>query len=304
MSDAPSGQPPLAYPAPAKVNLTLHVLGKRADGYHLLDSLIVFAGVGDLLEVAPDAELRLEEAGPNAGGMGEAQDNLVLRAARLLLETCTPETRARLHLDKRLPVAAGLGGGSSDAAAALVALNRLWDCGLDGEALQALGAAVGADVPVCLFGRPAWVGGIGEDLVSAEPLPPAWFVLVNPGVALSTASVFRARSGGFSEPLRWPGPLWDGPPADAAELAARLAAGRNDLEPPACALEPAIPAVLDALAATEDCLLARMSGSGATCFGLYAAEAAARAAAEKLRGARPDWWVCAAPMLTDPIEGR
>lgn len=287
------------YPAPAKVNLTLHVLGRRADGYHLLDSLIVFAGVGDLLEVEADPDLRLEPAGPNAEAMGEAQDNLVLRAARLLIETCQPDTRAALRLDKRLPVAAGLGGGSADAAAALIALDRLWGCGLDGEALQALGAALGADVPVCLFGRPAWIGGIGEEIVSAEPLPPAWFVLVNPGVALSTASVFRARSGGFSQPLRW-----QLPPADAAELAGRLAAGRNDLEPPACALEPAIPAVLEALDATDGCLLARMSGSGATCFGLYAEEAGARAAAGKLQDARPDWWVHAAPMLTDPIEGR
>lgn len=287
------------YPAPAKVNLTLHVLGRRADGYHLLDSLIVFAGVGDLLEVEADPDLRLEPAGPNAEAMGEAQDNLVLRAARLLIETCQPDTRAALRLDKRLPVAAGLGGGSADAAAALIALDRLWGCGLDGEALQALGAALGADVPVCLFGRPAWIGGIGEEIVSAEPLPPAWFVLVNPGVALSTASVFRARSGGFSQPLRW-----QSPPADAAELAGRLAAGRNDLEPPACALEPAIPAVLEALDATDGCLLARMSGSGATCFGLYAEEAGARAAAGKLQDARPDWWVHAAPMLTDPIEGR
>jgi 4-diphosphocytidyl-2-C-methyl-D-erythritol kinase len=303
MSDALASEPAppdaVAFPAPAKVNLTLHVLGRRADGYHLLDSLIVFAGVGDLLEAVPDPDLRLEESGPGAGAMGEAQDNLVLRAARLLAETCEPEGRALLRLDKRLPVAAGLGGGSSDAAAALVALDRLWGCGLADEELQRLGAAVGADVPVCLYGRPAWVGGIGEDLASAEPLPPAWFVLVNPGVSLSTASVFRARSGGWSQPLRW-----ERAPADAAELAARLAKGRNDLQPPACALEPAIPAVLHALEATPDCLLARMSGSGATCFGLYAEQAQARAAAKALAEARPDWWVRAAPMLTDPVEGR
>ncbi|MGP1255079.1 MAG: 4-(cytidine 5'-diphospho)-2-C-methyl-D-erythritol kinase [Kiloniellales bacterium] len=286
-----------AYPAPAKVNLTLHLLGKRADGYHLLDSLVVFAGVGDQLQVAPADRLVLDENGPGAGTMGASEDNLVLRAARLLIETCTPDLRAQIRLEKRLPVAAGLGGGSSDAAAALIALDALWDCGLEAEELQRLGAAVGADVPVCLYGRPAWVGGIGETLDAAEEVPPAWFVLVNPGVSLSTASVFRARSGGFSEPLRW-----QRPPGDAAALAAWLAEGRNDLQAPACALEPAIPAVLEALGATPDCLLARMSGSGATCFGLYADESEARHAASLLTEARPDWWVRAAPLLTDPIE--
>ena len=286
-----------AYAAPAKINLTLHLLGKRADGYHLLDSLVVFAGVGDQLQVVPADSLVLEESGPGAGTMGAGEDNLVLRAARLLIETCAPELRARIRLEKRLPVAAGLGGGSSDAAAALIALDALWGCGLQAEELQSLGAAVGADVPVCLYGRPAWVGGIGEALETAERMPPVWFVLVNPGVSLSTASVFRARSGGFSEPLRW-----QQPPGDAATLAAWLAQGRNDLQAPACALEPAIPAVLEALAATPDCLLARMSGSGATCFGLYTEEAEARHAAQLLAEARPDWWVRAAPLLTDPIE--
>lgn len=286
-----------AYPAPAKVNLTLHLLGKRADGYHLLDSLVVFAGVGDQLQVAPADRLVLDENGPGAGTMGASEDNLVLRAARLLIETCTPDLRAQIRLEKRLPVAAGLGGGSSDAAAALIALDALWDCGLEAEELQRLGAAVGADVPVCLYGRPAWVGGIGETLDAAEEVPPAWFVLVNPGVSLSTASVFRARSGGFSEALRW-----QRPPGDAAALAAWLEEGRNDLQAPACALEPAIPAVLEALGATPDCLLARMSGSGATCFGLYADESEARHAASLLTEARPDWWVRAAPLLTDPIE--
>ncbi len=293
-----------AYPAPAKVNLTLHLLGKRADGYHLLDSLVVFAGVGDCLEVAPAETLGLEERGPGAGAMGAGADNLVLRAARLLRDTAAPPdaaTRpgARLRLDKRLPVAAGLGGGSSDAAAALIALDALWGCGLSEEELQRIGAAVGADVPVCLYGRPAWMGGIGETLAPAGPLPPAWLVLANPGVALSTASVFRARSGGFSAPLRW-----QTPPRDAAALAAWLARGRNDLQAAACALEPAIPAALEALAATPDCLLARMSGSGATCFGLYAGEAEARRAAALLAAAQPHWWVRAAPLMSDAIAGR
>ncbi|WP_119166860.1 4-(cytidine 5'-diphospho)-2-C-methyl-D-erythritol kinase [Algihabitans albus] len=287
----------VAYAAPAKVNLTLHLLGKRGDGYHLLDSLVVFAGIGDQLQAAPAKTLSLEESGPGAGAMGAGEDNLVLRAARLLIETCDPRTRARIRLEKRLPIAAGLGGGSSDAAAALIALNRLWDCGLHAEDLQRLAAAVGADVPVCLHGRPTWVGGIGEILEAVEALPPAWFVLVNPGVSLSTASVFRARSGGFSEPSRW-----DRPPADAVALATWLAEGRNDLQAAACALEPGIPAVLDALTATPACLLARMSGSGATCFGLYAVESEARQAAALLGEARPDWWIRAAPLLTDPVE--
>lgn len=285
------------YPAPAKVNLTLHLLGKRGDGYHLLDSLVVFAGIGDRLQVAVAESLSLEESGPGADAMGANEDNLVLRAARLLIETCRPETRAHIRLEKRLPIAAGLGGGSSDAAAALIALDSLWNCGLEAEELQALAAAVGADVPVCLFGRPAWVGGIGEMLEAAEALPSVWFVLVNPGVSLSTADVFRARSGGFSQPLRW-----EAAPATASDLASWLALGRNDLQAAACALEPAIPAVLEALAATPACLLSRMSGSGATCFGLYGTEDDARTAAGLLATAWPDWWIQAAPLLTDPIE--
>lgn len=288
---------PAVYTAPAKVNLTLHLLGKRGDGYHLLDSLVAFAGIGDQVEVVAADGLSLEESGPGAGAMGANEDNLVLRAARLLIERCRPDRGAHIRLEKRLPIAAGLGGGSSDAAAVLIALNTLWNCRLEIEALQKLAVEVGADVPVCLFGRPAWVGGIGEALEAADTLPPVWCVLVNPGVSLSTANVFQARSGGFSEPLRW-----EAAPVTASDLANWLAHCRNDLQAAACALEPAIPAVLEALAATPACLLARMSGSGATCFGLYATEKEAGKAADLLATAWPDWWIQAAPFLTGPIE--
>ncbi|SMF38983.1 4-diphosphocytidyl-2-C-methyl-D-erythritol kinase [Tistlia consotensis] len=289
-----------AYPAPAKVNLWLEVVGKRADGYHLLDSLVVFAGVGDCLWAEPAADLSLAVEGPYAGQVPAGGGNLVLRAAHLLAEAAGLEPRARLVLDKRLPVAAGIGGGSSDAAAALRALSALWRLEPDEGLLLGLGAALGADVPVCLYGRPALMAGIGEDLRPAPALPEAWLVLVNPGVALSTAAVFQARQSGpgggaFSAP-RPIGPA----PRDAEALAELLAGRRNDLEAPARRLCPEVDAVLGALATTAGCLLGRMSGSGATCFGLYATAAEAGAAAAAIAAEQPGWWSVAAPILGTP----
>lgn len=285
----------VAVAAPAKVNLSLRVLGRRPDGYHLLDSLIVFAGCGDSLEAWPAEGLSLEVVGPFAAALaGEpaGADNLVLRAARLLAGELGEPRGARLRLTKRLPVAAGLGGGSADAAATLRALLRLWGLSLDPAALRALGAKLGADVPVCLYGRPAYVGGIGETIKPAPALPPAWLLLVNPGVPLSTPKVFQAREGAFSAAARW-----DEAPADLPALAALLAAGGNDLEAPARRLCPAVGEVLAALAEIDGCRLARMSGSGATCFGLFGDAQAARAGARVLSAAHPGWWVEAAPML-------
>jgi 4-diphosphocytidyl-2-C-methyl-D-erythritol kinase len=268
--------------APAKVNLALHVTGRRADGYHLLDSLVVFPRVGDRLRAEPSRELSLSVEGRFAACLDRG-DNLVLRAARLL----APGRGAALTLDKRLPVASGIGGGSADAAAALRLLGRLWGVPLPPTAAL---LGLGADVPVCLAGVASRMRGIGEAL---EPvaLPAFWLVLANPGVPVATGAVFAALAGRFGPPLPHP-PAF----ADAAALAGWLAARRNDLEAPAAALAPAIAGTLAALAAQPGCLLARMSGSGATCFGLFATAAEAEAAADALGRARPRWWVAAAPV--------
>ncbi len=267
--------------APAKVNLFLHVTGRRADGYHTLDSLAVFAGAADRLAAEPADALSLHVTGPFAAAL--SGDNLVLRAARALADATGVAPRARLILDKRLPVASGIGGGSADAAAALRLLTRLWAVEVTPEALAELALSLGADVPVCLAGRAARMGGVGEALTPAPGLPPCGLLLVNPGAAVATADVFRSRRGGFSPSAALPS-SW----ADASSMAADLAVLRNDLQEPACALQPSIAQALEAVASCPGCLLARMSGSGATCFGLFPDGALASAASRSL--ARPGWW--------------
>jgi 4-diphosphocytidyl-2-C-methyl-D-erythritol kinase len=265
--------------APAKVNLALHVTGRRSDGYHPLDSLVVFPRVGDVVEARPASALTLAVDGPFAADLTGA-DNLVLRAARLL-----GGHGAALRLTKALPVASGIGGGSADAAAALRLLVRLRDVPLPGvEALLGLGA----DLPVCVAGRPCRMRGIGERL-DPLALPRFWMVLAQPGVAVPTAVVFAGLTVRANPPI----------PASPAKaglepLFGFLAAQRNDLEAPATAVCPPIAEALAALAAQPGCRLARMSGSGATCFGLFAGEAEAVAAAAALRRARPGWWIAAA----------
>jgi 4-diphosphocytidyl-2-C-methyl-D-erythritol kinase len=286
--------------APAKINLYLHVLGRRADGYHLLDSLVAFADIGDEVTAAAADELTLTVGGPEAEAIaGLGGDNLVLRAARLLMARAGIDAGAALHLDKRLPAAAGIGGGSSDAAAALRALSRLWDHPLDEQSLTALALELGADVPACLAARPVWVGGIGDQLEPAAVLPEAGIVLANPRRPLPTAAVFQRRSGPFSAPGRF-----DPMPRDAAGLAAVLASRHNDLTEAAQALVPEIGAVLDRLAALPGALLARMSGSGATCFALFADRAAALAAGRALTLAEPGWWSAAGGLTAAPPNQR
>lgn len=268
--------------ARAKVNLYLHVVGRRADDYHLLDSLAVFPGAADTLSAAPADELTLEVRGAGSAVLGAGPDNLVLRAARALGLAAGAAAGARLVLDKRLPVASGIGGGSADAAAALRLLARLWNVRLADDHLLTVARGLGADVPVCLGSRPARMTGIGEYLRPAPALPPCGMALLNPGVPVATPDVFRARHGAFSEspslPDAWP---------DVAGMATSLSHLRNDLEVPAISVCPAIAAVLDWLRAQPGCLLARMSGSGATCFGLFAnADAAAAVAAQ----APAPWW--------------
>jgi 4-diphosphocytidyl-2-C-methyl-D-erythritol kinase len=274
--------------APAKLNLYLHVVGRRADGYHLLDSLVAFAAPADEItaEAAPSLSLALR--GPYAAALGDVpSDNLVWRAAERLAAAAGWPSAAALTLTKNLPVASGIGGGSSDAAATLKALAALWRLEPGRVDLAAIAQTLGADVPVCLAARAAWLGGIGETVEPVPGLPPVMALLVNPGIALSTPAVFKARQGAFSAPARF------AMPADAAELAALLAARRNDLTDAAIALVPAIGDVLERLASLEGALIARMSGSGATCFALFAAADSATAAAARLSAERPGWWVAA-----------
>jgi 4-diphosphocytidyl-2-C-methyl-D-erythritol kinase len=277
--------------ARAKINLYLHVTGRRSDGYHRLDSLVVFAETGDEIVVAPSDALSLKIVGPFAGDLAAGGDNLVLRAARGLRELAGIRTGAAITLTKNLPVASGIGGGSADAAATLDALAALWNIAPDPAGLERLALSLGADVPVCRAGKASFMGGIGEELATAGTLPVAHLLLVNPGIATPTPAVFKARQGGFSTAARW-----DQPPQDAHALAAALQSRSNDLTAAAIAVTPAIRDVLAAIGGTEHCLLARLSGSGATCFGLYAVEADAAAAGEAIRAARPGWWAVAAPI--------
>ncbi|MEO8240768.1 MAG: 4-(cytidine 5'-diphospho)-2-C-methyl-D-erythritol kinase [bacterium] len=265
--------------ARAKINLALHVTGRREDGYHLLDSLVAFVDVGDLVTVRPASTLSLTISGPQSANLS-ASDNLVLKAARAL----HPSLGAAITLHKTLPVSSGIGGGSADAAATLHALSQLWSLPLP---LPATILALGADVPVCLAGHCARMQGIG-DQITRVTLPDAWLVLVNPGVALATADVFRALKNRSNPPLDPLPPL-----PDAAGLARYLQAQRNDLEPPASLLAPPITATLAALNALPGCLLARMSGSGATCFGLFASQSAATNAAQSLSRSNPTHWIAA-----------
>ncbi len=272
--------------APAKLNLSLHVTGRRGDGYHLLDSLVAFADIGDSVTVARAEADTLAVTGPMAPGVPTGAENLVVRAVRLF----DPGFPVAVTLTKRLPAAAGIGGGSSDAAACLRAL-----ADLTGRPVPPPEAtlSLGADVPVCLAARPARMRGIGERVEAVGALPEMSVVLVNPGVAVPTGKVFSALRRADNPALPERLPHW----ADAKELARWLGAQRNDLEPPARDLAPDVDAALKALAATPGCLLARMSGSGATCFGLYADSAEAAGAARGISDAHPAWWVAATRLL-------
>jgi len=265
--------------APAKINLHLHVTGRRADGYHLLDSLVAFAGVGDTIEFSEADELNLSISGPEADRLAAEPDNLVLRAARLLAQDSKIKPTGQLLLRKHLPIASGIGGGSADAAATLRLLAQVWNIDAD---LPSLAARLGADVPVCIASQAALMQGIGEILHPAPQIPEVGIVLANPRVTLPTAAVFKARSGAYSAaaqlPTAWP---------DARAMAASLAQLANDLEAPAISLCPPVADVLTALGALPGALLARMSGSGASCFALFDTPAAAARAAATLP---QNWW--------------
>jgi 4-diphosphocytidyl-2-C-methyl-D-erythritol kinase len=280
----------LAAPAPAKVNLTLRICGRRADGYHELESLVAFAGCGDRLTLRAGPRLELAVAGPTAAQAGAIAENLVLRAANALAARVAGLTLGCFTLTKELPAGAGLGGGSADAAAALRLLAEANDLAPADSRVVAAARATGADVPVCLDPRPRMMRGIGEILSEPVKLPRLGMIVVHPGVAMPTPPVFAAL--GLRRDERCPAPpVTAALPDERDALLAWLAAQSNDLEPPAIGIAPAIAEVLRAIGALAGCRLARMSGSGSACFGLFDTEPAATAAARGLATAPPDWWV-------------
>jgi 4-diphosphocytidyl-2-C-methyl-D-erythritol kinase len=285
----------LADTARAKVNLTLRVLGRRPDGYHELESVVAFAAVADRLTLAPGIETGLSVTGPGAADCGEIGDNLVLRVARGLAEKIAGLRGGQFTLEKHLPAAAGIGGGSADAAAALRLLAARNDIAADDARIMAVARATGADIPVCVASRACVMTGVGEKLTPLA-LPPLPCVLVNPRVAVATRDVFAAlglKPGELRAGLTdvFGAMVWPVAGASADEWIDALAGGVNDLEAPAIHVQPVVAEVLAALRATRGVRLARMSGSGATCFALFDNEADARAAATALGRDRPGWWV-------------
>jgi 4-diphosphocytidyl-2-C-methyl-D-erythritol kinase len=269
----------------AKINLTLRVLGRRANGYHELESLVAFADVADALTLEPGSTDALEMSGPFAGKSGPAGDNLVLKSLAELRQRIHDLKGGRFRLEKNLPVAAGIGGGSADAAAALRLLAKANGIALDDPRLMAAAQAVGADVPVCMESRPRMMRGVGEVLSGPLNLPPIPAVLVNPGVALVTREVFGKFQGAQA------GPGLAGVSTKAGALIAMLKQQDNDLTVAATACAPVVGEVLAALRSAPGSALARMSGSGATCFALFASRKQAGAAAQWLAGERKNWWV-------------
>jgi 4-diphosphocytidyl-2-C-methyl-D-erythritol kinase len=287
--------PALTEDGRAKVNLTLRVIGRRVDGYHDLESVVAFADCADRLTLTPGTELDLTTTGPLAGQCGEAADNLVLKAARLLAERVPNLKTGNFTLDKILPVAAGIGGGSADAAAALRLLARLNDLELDDKRLLEVALLTGADVPVCLASRACDMTGVGETLLALS-LPKMPCVMVNPRIPVATKDVFKAlglRNGelrvGATDVFR--GTAWPEDGASLEDWVEVLSSSANDLEAPAARIQPVIGEVLSALNASNGAWLARMSGSGATCFAIYENTAEAQRAAQKLQLDHPGWWV-------------
>ena len=298
--------------APAKVNLSLHVTGRRADGYHLLDTLVAFAPFGDSVGLTAAEDLTLAVDGPEASGVPTDRSNLVMRAASALCAAMGAPEQGALHLTKCLPPASGIGGGSSDAAAALRAMMALhgWRAEVGAGGVLLLGddkslnlAALGADVPMCFDAGPARVRGIGED-VAAVSLPALPALLVNPRVEVSTPQIFKALATKDNPPMPADIPAFEG----VAECIDWLASQRNDLEAPARALAPEIGEVLAALRTLDGCRLARMSGSGATCFALFESLPEAEAALAAIQSSHPDWWAAAGALGDQraavlPVEG-
>lgn len=269
--------------ARAKVNLYLHILDRRQDGYHELDSLFVFGDIADVIEVSPSPALSFKVRGPFAEALSAEEDNLVLRAARMLADTAEIRPQIKITLTKNLPVAAGLGGGSADAAAALRALAEFWKIPSSKVDLAPLGLSIGSDVPACLLSGPCYVGGIGQRLEPLPEFPSFPLLLVNPRIELRTGLIFETFKKKFSKAARF-----SQIPPDVFALAELLQSRNNDLEEPAIEICPEIAEILVAIKKTKGCLLARLSGSGATCFGMYGDTQDAEQAAISLR--RGGWW--------------
>lgn len=280
--------------APAKLNLSLRVLGRRDDGYHELESLVVFASIGDRLIAEPADALTLDVTGPFAAGLADEPNNLVLRAARALSERLGAPRGARLTLEKRLPVASGIGGGSADAAATLLALNDFWEGELEGAELAAIGQSLGADIPVCLASVPSMMRGLGERLEPLEALPSLGVLLVNPRVAVPTGDVFRR----LAAPPLGELPAPQSPPCGDRDALIRWLEGQgNDLQAPAIGSAAIIGDVLNEMTALPGALLTRMSGSGATCFSLFEDKPAAETARNIIATRRDRWWIAAGEVL-------
>lgn len=279
----------------AKVNLALHITGRREDGYHSLDSLVVFANSGDKVSVAAAIDLKITVTGPMADALSNGQDNLVLLAANKLKEIAAARgintSGAHISLVKRLPVAAGIGGGSADAAATLRALNMHWDLPFTNQDLERIGASLGADIPVCIANKSSRITGIGTELYPISDFPKMHIVLANPNVAISTPTVFENLTDRENSPL----PKF--PTVNNQEHWLRwIKIARNDLHTAASSLSPKIELVLGALSA-EGAQLVRMSGSGATCFGIFSDASEAKRAAKTLQISHPNWWVNAAQTI-------
>jgi len=277
--------------APAKINLTLHVLGRRTDGYHDIESLVAFAGICDWLGYEPGDDLKLEVFGPRAPEAGTVSENLVLRAARALARRIPGLMLGRFRLFKRLPAAAGLGGGSSDAAAAFRALADANGLRIDDERLRAAALETGADVPVCLAPRARMMSGIGDRLGPPVPLPRLFAVLVNPGVAAPTRQVFGALGLPSGSAVKSSNQAFAASDPEAPFTFDALISGRNDLQPGALRVAPAIAEALETLSRVHEAKLIRMSGSGATCFALFDNRRSAATARSRIAADRPDWWV-------------
>jgi 4-diphosphocytidyl-2-C-methyl-D-erythritol kinase len=278
--------------APAKINLFLHITGKQADGYHTLQSMMGFVDVGDDLTFSKHDSLYIDVKGPFAGELEDPKDNLVYKAARHLAEQYKVPLCGKIVLTKNLPVAAGLGGGSADAAATLKGLVKLWDLPEEPHRLQKIALGLGADVPACLYKKLVWAEGVGEKMTPLPEMPGIHFVLANPLIPTPTAEVFKKFRSRFSTPLQFSVRR-----KSSAAWIADLKIYHNDLTDAACAVTPAIRDVLDSLSGTTGCQLSRLAGSGATCFGIYGSAEAAKTAANDLRARHPSWWVTPADML-------
>ncbi len=277
--------------APAKINLYLHITGRRDDGYHLLDSLVVFADIGDEIEIEESDRLKLSVTGEFAAGLAD-DDNLVLKAARILAEKAATQPDIHIKLKKNIPVGAGLGGGSADAAAVIKLLNNFWQLNLSDAEMNSIGLELGADIPVCLYGRSAYMSGIGEIIEPAQ-ITPLYLVLVNPDIHISTKEIFEMGFDFTKSPNNFSShsAVSKASEQNPEQFIENLSATRNDLTRNALKQAPQIGDILEELQGYEGCRLARMSGSGSTCFGLFTSRKSAESTAYQLQTHHPDWWI-------------